>query len=77
MFCINLKARTSKNNIMMSSLQKEGHRDDFSSSLAGTGQVVTIQREVEADGDPRLSLEQEVDLTNRFLIFQIICLLFN
>ena len=46
-------------------LQKEGHRDDFSGSLAGAGQVVSIQREVEADGDPRLSLEQGADLTNR------------
>ena len=58
-------------------LQKEGHRDDFSSSLAGAGQVVTIHREVEADGDPRLLHEQGADITNIFIIYQIICLLYK
>jgi hypothetical protein len=53
----------------MSSLQKEGHRDDFSRSLAGAGQVVSIQREVEEDRDPRLSLDQGADFTIKFIIF--------
>ena len=39
------------------------------SSLAGAGQVDSIQSEFEKDGDPRLSLEQGADLTNTYIIF--------
>ena len=57
-------------NIIMSSLQKEGHLDDFSRSLLGAEQVFSIQRNVESVVDPRLSFDQGADLTNSFIIFE-------